>query len=106
MRTEKIKEIATDWIRKQGWSEETLPSDEYCQMVDAFLEGFLQGLKQHEHEYYVKCQKMRIKIKNLEKEIEETKLFAERIVKTSADNPQEMMDLLRENEKLKQQLKN
>ena len=30
---------ATDWIRSQGWSEETLPNDEYVQMKDAYIAG-------------------------------------------------------------------
>ena len=33
------EEMAVDWIRSQGWSEENLPSDELLQMEQAFLAG-------------------------------------------------------------------
>lgn len=33
------KEMAVNWIRSQGWSEETLPSDEFRQMFQAYLAG-------------------------------------------------------------------
>jgi len=33
------KEMAVDWIRSQGWSEENLPSDEFGQMLKAYLAG-------------------------------------------------------------------
>lgn len=35
--------LAADWIRSQGWSEETLPSDEFGQMFQAFLAGLKAG---------------------------------------------------------------
>lgn len=37
------EELAVDWIRSQGWSEETLPSDEFGQMFQAFLAGLKAG---------------------------------------------------------------
>lgn len=37
------EELAVDWIRSQGWSEETLPSDEFEQMFQAFLAGLKVG---------------------------------------------------------------
>lgn len=40
------KEIAVDWIRSQGWSEENLPSDEFKQMFQAFLAGLKAGRPQ------------------------------------------------------------
>lgn len=39
MTNEELGNKATEWIRSQGWSEESLPNDEYCQMYDAFLAG-------------------------------------------------------------------
>lgn len=35
--------LAVDWIRSQGWSEETLPSDEFGQMFQAYLAGLKAG---------------------------------------------------------------
>lgn len=37
------EEMAVNWIRSQGWSEETLPSDEFRQMFQAFLAGLKTG---------------------------------------------------------------
>ena len=37
------EEMAVNWIRSQGWSEETLPSDEFGQMSQAFLAGLKAG---------------------------------------------------------------
>lgn len=37
------KEMAVDWIRSQGWSEENLPSDEFGQMFKAYLAGLEAG---------------------------------------------------------------
>lgn len=37
------KEMAVDWIRSQGWSEENLPSDEFGQMLKAYLAGLKAG---------------------------------------------------------------
>lgn len=49
MSKEEIEAEANDWIRSQGWSEETLPSDEYNQMVSAYVaghyDGFQKGIK-------------------------------------------------------------
>lgn len=33
------EEIAINWIRSQGWSEENLPSDEFFEKMQAFLAG-------------------------------------------------------------------
>lgn len=46
------KEMAVDWIRSQGWSEETLPSDEFGQMLEAFAAGFKTANKDMER---MKC---------------------------------------------------
>lgn len=43
MSKEEIKAKANEWIRSQGWSEETLPSDEYNQMVSAYVAGHYAG---------------------------------------------------------------
>jgi succinyl-CoA synthetase alpha subunit len=40
MSKEEIEAEANEWIRSQGWSEETLPSDEYNQMVAAYVAGY------------------------------------------------------------------
>ena len=40
------EEMAVNWIRSQGWSEETLPSDEFWQMSQAFLAGLKAGRPQ------------------------------------------------------------
>lgn len=37
------EEMAVNWIRSQGWSEENLPSDEFRQMFQAFLAGLKVG---------------------------------------------------------------
>ena len=37
------KEMAVGWIRSQGWSEENLPSDEFGQMLKAYLAGLKAG---------------------------------------------------------------
>ena len=37
------EEMAVDWIRSQGWDEETLPGDEFRQMFQAFLAGLKAG---------------------------------------------------------------
>lgn len=37
------EEMAVNWIRSQGWSEENLPSDEFGQMFQAFLAGLKAG---------------------------------------------------------------
>lgn len=37
------EEMAVNWIRSQGWSEENLPSDELLQMKKAFLAGLKAG---------------------------------------------------------------
>lgn len=37
------EEMAVNWIRSQGWSEENLPSDEFGQMSQAFLAGLKAG---------------------------------------------------------------
>lgn len=37
------KEMSVDWIRSQGWSEENLPSDEFGQMLKAYLAGLKAG---------------------------------------------------------------
>lgn len=39
----KDEEMAVNWIRSQGWSEENLPSDELLQMETAFLAGLKAG---------------------------------------------------------------
>lgn len=31
--------IAVEWIRSQGWNEENLPSDEFAQMLQAYIAG-------------------------------------------------------------------
>ena len=36
-------DMAVNWIRSQGWSEENLPSDEFGQMFQAFLAGLKAG---------------------------------------------------------------
>lgn len=33
------EEMAVNWVRSQGWNEENLPSDEFGQMVQAYLAG-------------------------------------------------------------------
>ena len=43
MSKEEIEAEANEWIRSQGWSEETLPSDEYIQMVSAYVAGHYAG---------------------------------------------------------------
>ncbi len=43
MTDEEKLELAIDWIRSQGWNEETLPSDELLQMEQAFLAGLEAG---------------------------------------------------------------
>jgi hypothetical protein len=37
------EEMAVNWIRSQGWSEENLPNDELLQMETAFLAGLKAG---------------------------------------------------------------
>lgn len=37
------EKMAVNWIRSQGWSEETLPSDEFGQMFQAYLAGLKAG---------------------------------------------------------------
>ena len=37
------EEIAVNWIRSQGWSEENLPSDEFFEKMQAFLAGLKAG---------------------------------------------------------------
>lgn len=37
------EEMAVNWIRSQGWNEENLPSDEFGQMLQAFLAGLKAG---------------------------------------------------------------
>lgn len=37
------EEMAVNWIRSQGWSEENLPSDEFGQMLKAYLAGLEAG---------------------------------------------------------------
>ena len=37
------EEMAVNWIRSQGWSEENLPSDELFQMEQAYLAGLKAG---------------------------------------------------------------
>jgi hypothetical protein len=37
------EEMAVNWIRSQGWSEENLPSDELLQMEQAYLAGLKAG---------------------------------------------------------------
>lgn len=37
------EEMAVNWIRSQGWSEENLPSDEFAQMLQAYLTGLEAG---------------------------------------------------------------
>ena len=37
------EEMSVDWIRSQGWSEENLPSDEFGQMLKAYLAGLEAG---------------------------------------------------------------
>lgn len=43
MSKEEIEAEANGWIRSQGLSEETLPSDEYNQMVSAYVAGHYAG---------------------------------------------------------------
>lgn len=43
MTEEEKLDLAIDWIRSQGWNEETLPSDELLQMEKAFLAGLDAG---------------------------------------------------------------
>ena len=43
MTDEEKLDLAVDWIRSQGWNEETLPSDEFLQMKKAFLAGLDAG---------------------------------------------------------------
>lgn len=42
------EEMAVNWIRAQGWSEETLPSDEFRQMLEAYLAGLRAGRTQEQ----------------------------------------------------------
>lgn len=37
------EEMAVNWIRSQGWNEETLPSDKFGQMIQAFIAGLGAG---------------------------------------------------------------
>lgn len=37
------EEMAVNWIHSQGWNEENLPSDEFGQMLQAFLAGLKAG---------------------------------------------------------------
>ena len=37
------EEMAINWIRSQGWSEENLPSDELLKMEQAYLAGLKAG---------------------------------------------------------------
>lgn len=37
------EEMAVNWIRSQGWSEENLPSDELLQMETAYIAGLKAG---------------------------------------------------------------
>ena len=37
------EEIAVNWIRSQGWSEENLPSDEFFEKMQTFLAGLKTG---------------------------------------------------------------
>ena len=39
----KDEEMAINWIRSQGWSEENLPCDELLQMETAYLAGLKAG---------------------------------------------------------------
>lgn len=43
MTEEEKLDLAIDWIRSQGWNEETLPSDELLQMEKAFIAGLKAG---------------------------------------------------------------
>ena len=43
------EELAVNWIRSQGWSEENLPSDEFGQMFQAFLAGLKAGRQEKWH---------------------------------------------------------
>lgn len=37
------EEMAVNWIRSQGWSEENLPSDEFLEKMQAYLAGLEAG---------------------------------------------------------------
>lgn len=58
---EDVKDMATKWIRSQGWSEENLPNDEYIQMCDAYAAGAMENgfalhnLKEHPDDLPEKC---------------------------------------------------
>lgn len=58
---EDVKDMATKWIRSQGWSEESLPSDEYIQMCDAYVAGAMENgfalhnLKEYPDDLPEKC---------------------------------------------------
>ena len=40
------EEMAVNWIRSQGWSEENLPSDEFLEKMQAYLAGLKAGRPQ------------------------------------------------------------
>ena len=44
------EELAVNWIRSQGWSEETLPSDKFGQTLQAFLAGLKAGRQEKWHD--------------------------------------------------------
>ena len=37
------EEMAVNWIRSQGWSEENLPSDEFLEKMQDYLAGLEAG---------------------------------------------------------------
>lgn len=37
------EEMAVNWIRSQGWSEENLPSDEFLEKIQDYLAGLEAG---------------------------------------------------------------
>jgi|GEM_PF-6705432 len=73
------EEMAVNWIRSQGWSEENLPSDEFGQMLKAYLAGFKEGRpKWHilaEEPNTLPKEGQKVRVLTEEGEIEESTLF-------------------------------
>lgn len=46
MTEKELEQIAMKWIISQGYNEENLPSDKLLQMEQAFIAGFLEGIRE------------------------------------------------------------